>query len=130
MMEKTLMFTLPFPPSVNTYYRTYLGRMLISRKGREYCGKVLRSLIEQKMTAGFTTERLRIDILACRGDRRKYDLDNLLKPLIDSLASTNNGACLFDNDEQLDEILIVRGPVDTDGPGLVRIHLADITAEN
>ena len=129
-MEKTLMFTLPFPPSVNTYYRTYLGRMLISRKGREYCGKVLRSLIEQKMTAGFTTERLRIDILACRGDRRKYDLDNLLKPLIDSLASTNNGACLFDNDEQLDEILIVRGPVDTDGPGFVRIHLTEITEES
>ena len=32
-MKTTLMFTLPFPPSVNTYYRTYLGRMLISRKG-------------------------------------------------------------------------------------------------
>jgi Holliday junction resolvase RusA-like endonuclease len=28
--------TLPFPPSVNTYWRTFRGRMIISAKGREY----------------------------------------------------------------------------------------------
>ena len=27
---------LPYPPSINSYYRTFRGRMLISAKGREY----------------------------------------------------------------------------------------------
>jgi Holliday junction resolvase RusA-like endonuclease len=34
-------FTLPWPPSVNTNWRTVNGRMIISAKGREYREEVV-----------------------------------------------------------------------------------------
>ena len=70
-MKTTLMFTLPFPPSVNTYYRTYLGRMLISKKGREYRRAVLAEIVRQKVTQGLGDARLALTVGCHRGDKRK-----------------------------------------------------------
>jgi len=122
-MKTTLMFTLPFPPSVNTYYRTYLGRMLISRKGREYRRAVLAEIIRQKVTQGLGDARLALTIGCHRGDRRKYDLDNLLKGLLDAMQH----AGLFDDDGQIDDLMIVRSDVDRDQPR-VSIQLTAITS--
>jgi len=36
-----LLLDLPFPPSLNTYYRNVHGRTLLSAKGREYKQDVL-----------------------------------------------------------------------------------------
>jgi len=74
---------LPYPPTVNTYYRNINGRTLISKRGREY-RHVVASMVASsgnKPMAG----RLKADIAVYLPDRRRRDLDNLLKGLMDSL---------------------------------------------
>ena len=41
--------TLPWPPSMNTYWRTFQGRMIISAKGREYRKAVADQVLIQRV---------------------------------------------------------------------------------
>ena len=74
--------TLPWPPSMNTYWRTFQGRMIISAKGRDY----RKAVIEQVQIQGGETHylgKLCVEIEAYRPDKRRRDLDNLLKAVLD-----------------------------------------------
>lgn len=76
--------TLPWPPTVNTYWRQYQGRVLISAKGREYRKAVADQVLIQR-AAKHIDYAMRVEIEAFRPDRRRRDLDNLLKAILDSL---------------------------------------------
>lgn len=101
---------LPFPPSSNTYYRSVKGRVLISKKGRIYKDTVARIVAWQKAAHGLEG-RLKVQVLLFPPDRRKRDLDNSLKALVDSL----EGAGVFVNDSQIDELIIKRMEVTSGG---------------
>lgn len=76
--------TLPWPPSVNTYWRMFNNRMIISEAGRKYRAAVVEQVFLQargKSTIG----PVKVVIEAWRPDNRKRDLDNLLKAVLDSL---------------------------------------------
>ena len=75
---------LPFPPSVNTYWRNFNGRMLISKKGREYRKAVADQVLIQKGAKHYQG-KVKMTIEAWRPDERKRDLDNLLKAPLDAL---------------------------------------------
>jgi crossover junction endodeoxyribonuclease RusA len=88
-----LSFELPFPPSVNTYYRN-LGnnRVLISKKGRAYKKLVKSILSDSQAIKG----DIHIAVLLCPPDKRKRDLDNFDgKALWDAL--TGAGVWLDDS---------------------------------
>ena len=74
---------LPYPPSVNHYYRHVGPRVLISRAGRKYRETVI-SLLRpcgiRPLTGG-----IELFLEAYPPDRRRRDLDNLLKCVLDSL---------------------------------------------
>ena len=74
--------TLPWPPSVNTYWRTFNGRMIISAKGREYRKSVAEQVAEQDSAKQYAG-KMRVEIEAWRPDNRRRDLDNLLKAVLD-----------------------------------------------
>ena len=93
--------TLPWPPSVNTYWRNFDGRMIISAKGREYRETVGDQMILQKQVKHFTG-RLRVEIEAFRPDKRRRDLDNLLKATLDGLAH----AGVYEDDSQIVDLRI------------------------
>lgn len=76
--------TLPWPPSVNRYWRTFQGRMLISEEGRKYRKAVADQVLIQRGAKNYM-EKLRVEIEAYRPDNRRRDLDNLLKAVLDSL---------------------------------------------
>ncbi len=101
-LAKSHSFTLPFPPTVNTYYRHVGAKVLISAKGRKYRKDVAAALIGRR-TMG--NQRLMVIIRVFPPDRRKRDLDNLLKSSLDAIKY----AGLFDDDEQIDRITIARG---------------------
>lgn len=101
--------TLPWPPSVNHYYRQWQGRMLISKEGRAYRETVALRLRAQGVTEMWV--RLRVHILVYPPDRRRRDLDNMMKALLDSLQ--HGGA--FPDDGAIDDLRIVRMGVDRDG---------------
>ena len=76
-------FELPYPPSVNHYYRRVGSRTLISREGRAFREKVC-SIVA---AAGVRpqTGPLQVEIEVYPPDRRRRDIDNCLKALLDAL---------------------------------------------
>lgn len=76
--------TLPWPPTVNTYWRSFEGRVLISKKGREYRKAVADQVLIQRANKQIDYA-VKVEIKAYRPDRRRRDLDNLLKAILDSM---------------------------------------------
>ena len=92
---------LPFPPSVNTYWRNFNGRMLISKKGREYRKAVADQIMIQRGNKHYKG-KIRLTIEAWRPDNRKRDLDNLLKAPLDALTH----AGVYEDDELIVDLRI------------------------
>ena len=78
--------TLPWPPSVNRYWRSVNGRNILSEQGRNYRLLAGVELIgcEQK------TGPCSVVIVAYPPDNRRRDVDNILKAPLDAL--THSGA--------------------------------------
>lgn len=94
---------LPWPPSVNHYYRRTSGRVFITAKGVAYRTAVSLSCIDYQHS--FKKEdRLSVTIYAYPPDNRRRDLDNILKCLLDSLEK----AQVFVDDSQIDELIVRR----------------------
>jgi crossover junction endodeoxyribonuclease RusA len=80
--ENAITLTLPWPPSVNRYWRTFQGRMIISAEGRSYRKAVADQVLIQRGAKHYAG-KLRVNIEAFRPDNRRRDLDNLLKAVLD-----------------------------------------------
>jgi Holliday junction resolvase RusA-like endonuclease len=90
-----LCFVLPFPPSVNRYYRHVGYRTLLSREGRQYRATVcalLAGRVQQPLTSHLF---LQIDLYP--PDRRRRDLDNAQKAIWDACQH----AGLYRDDSQI-----------------------------
>lgn len=116
-----ILLKLPYPPSVNSYWRhlskgPLAGRVLISDEGRKYRETVLRQVDAMKLD-----NRLRVEIEAVMPDRRKRDLDNLPKAVLDALTHAE----VWGDDGQIDDLRIFRGPVEAPGHLWVRIWPLD-----
>ena len=75
--------TLPFPPSINRYWRNVGPRTLISREGRQYRKSVCSQLagrFRQPMTS-----TLEVELHLYPPDRRRRDWDNFQKAIWDAL---------------------------------------------
>ena len=103
-------FVLPWPPSLNRLYRNIGYRTLISREGRTFRKNVCALLAgaggdgPRKPPAG---GRIALLMDAFPPDRRKRDLDNLSKGVLDSLQH----AGVFLDDGQIDILLTRRRDV-------------------
>ena len=92
---------LPYPPSINHYYRRVNNKTLISREGRTYrsnVGAILATMGIPEMEGN-----LCVEIEAFPPDRRRRDADNLLKSCLDSL---QHGG-LYHDDFQIKDLRIV-----------------------
>jgi crossover junction endodeoxyribonuclease RusA len=103
---------LPFPPSVNGYWRAIrrgnLCTQIISKKGREYAEAVSTSVNAAGLTTTPLAGRLEVTILLCAPDRRRRDVDNYSKAVLDSLTK----AGVWEDDSQIDVLTVVRGPIE------------------
>lgn len=79
--------SLPWPPSVNRYWRRVGNKTILSADARAYRGQVLACTAEQH-AARHAGQRLAVQIVAYPPDRRARDLDNLPKGILDSLHIT------------------------------------------
>lgn len=113
---------LPFPPSVNKYYRNVLiagrPRTLISKVGRAFRSTVedICAIRRIPMLRG----RVRVEVEVHPPDRRRRDLDNILKSLLDALV---HGGVLGD-DEQIDHLVVRR--CSRDAVGFVRVSVSSL----
>lgn len=103
--------TLPWPPSSNTHWRHVIAqgrsKTLISAKGRAYRSAVRTAAIMARVAGAQLDGPLAVTLEASPPDRRRRDLDNMLKALLD--ACTHAGLWL--DDSQIDDLRIVRCPV-------------------
>lgn len=99
---KKLSLRLPYPPSANKYWRPVgkvsfkeiaglpgrrwlvpHGKQVLTKAAKDYHKNVGAAVFEQG--ACRFTQRVSVSIQVVVPDRRKHDLDNLLKPTLDSL---------------------------------------------
>ncbi len=107
--------TLPWPPSVNHYWRMWRGRMLISRKGRQYRDAVVAIVRATQVKPLLGPLAIHIELFP--PDARRRDVDNALKALNDSLE--HGGA--FVDDSQIVWLLIEKSSNVRGGKVIVRI---------
>ena len=115
-----MILTLPWPPSVNTYWRNVNGRTILSAKGRAYRNNAHAAITQQGNPQLSASVRLKAHITAYPPDRRKRDLDNLPKAILDALMYAD----VIHDDGAIDDLRIVRGSVEA--PGRVEVTLEAI----
>lgn len=96
----------PWPPTVNSYYSHTKRGVFISKKGRQYRDEVL-SEIQQQTPNMQLDESIHLTVILYPPDRRRRDLDNYMKALLD--ACTEAG--LWEDDSLIDQLYILRGSV-------------------
>lgn len=116
-MTRVYELELPWPPSENSYRRTPKGATspIISAAGRKYRETVAGILHRLKLAP--LSGKLAVTIDAYPPDRRKHDLDNLLKAPLDAL---QHGG-LYADDGDIDDLHIRRRCVTTGGMLIVTI---------
>jgi len=91
-------FTVPFPPSVNSMWRCFRNRAILSKRGREYRKAALEALSLQDLGDSPITGRLSVRMDLYAPTHRKHDADNFTKGVFDALTH----AQLWEDDEQVD----------------------------
>lgn len=112
------MIRLPYPPTVNLYWRHNRGRTHISTEGvryRELVGWALQENRQETMHG-----RLKLTLWVYPPDKRRRDLDNVLKAILDSLAH----AGLYKDDSQVDWLDVRRMAVVKDG--LIKVEAEEL----
>ena len=99
-----LTLDLPYPPSINHYWRRVGQRTVLSREGRTFRKNVCALLGgggPRKPPAG---GRIALAMDAFPPDRRRRDLDNIQKAVLDGLQH----AGIYEDDSQVDLLLTRR----------------------
>jgi len=99
---------LPYPPSINHYWRRVGPRTLISREGRRFRRNVMAILAA--MGARPLTGKLAVHVQVYPPDARRRDLDNCLKSLLDAL---EHGGAYHDDSQ----IIVLRATKRQPEPG-------------
>lgn len=116
-MVTVVMLNLPYPPSINHYWRRVGPRTLISREGRTFRRNVCALLGGGGPRKPPSGGRIALAMDAFPPDRRRRDLDNLQKPVLDALEQ----AGIYEDDSQIDLLLTRRRDVVAGGKLDVRI---------
>ncbi len=137
-MEKLIELTLPWPPTINTYWQEAqpskktaalfaAGKIkriprhtFISERGKVFRTAAVALCREQHRDPALKG-RLRILILAHPPDRRIRDIDNIVKPLFDALAYGG----IFVDDNQIDDYRNIRQPIAKGG--MVRLRIRELS---
>lgn len=107
---------LPYPPSINNYWIASGNRRFISKRGRDF-KLAVQEYVATHQLESFGGAGVTVDIVIRPRDARLLDVDNPIKPILDSLQD----AGLFDNDKQVASVTSTRGLVMKGGGGCIVI---------
>ena len=94
-----IVLNLPYPPSVNNYYSYTSRGVFIKKHGRDYRKKVV-SLFKDGSDA--IEGDLNVHLSVFFPDKRKRDLDNILKCLLDALTHAH----IYGDDSQIKKLTL------------------------
>ena len=112
----TVEFELPYPPSINHYWRRVGPRTLISREGRRFRERVLAILASHRVEP--LVGPLAVEVEIYPPDNRRRDIDNVQKALLDAL---QHGGAYLDDSQIVRLAIEKRQPVEN-GKTIVRIR--------
>lgn len=101
-MSKSVILKLNLPPTVNHYWGQSGKRRFIGAQGREFRQHVVDAV--EKNRPPVLYGRLLVHIVLIQTDKRRWDIDNRIKPLLDALEHAN----VFENDSQVDALQVDR----------------------
>lgn len=101
----SITISLPWPPTANTYWRRRGNVYFISPKGIAYRRHVMDAMLSSTIHFG-SDVRIRMHVECFPPDKRRRDLDNLGKSLLDSLQHAN----VYVDDSQIDYLCFERMP--------------------
>ena len=111
-----LTLELPFPPSVNHYWKRFGARTIIGKKGVQYRWDVL-ALVSAMRLSRPLDGPLSVEVCAYPPDKIKRDIDNMLKAPLDAMQK----AGVYRDDNQISRLLIERRKVRRPGVLIVTI---------
>lgn len=112
------MIQLPWPPSVNHYWvRNRNGSMRISDWGLDF--RQLAMVACRKAKVRSLDGRLFMHVTAFPPDKRRRDLDNILKAILDAMQH----AGAYKDDSQIDVLSITRGQPNRNGYVDIRLGI-------
>ena len=88
---------LPWPPSINHYWRHVGYRTLISREGRKFRDRVVAILVAKRCVP--LRGPLTMELAVHPPDQRRRDIDNLFKSILDAL---QHGGAYVDDSQIID----------------------------
>jgi len=116
----TLELSLPYPPSVNTYWGFQGHRRFLTDRAVDFKKAVAHWV--SLSGVNFGKARLEVTIITHAPDRRARDIDNIVKPTLDALVQ----AGLFDDDSQVDLLTVRRGAVIKGGKAVVFVGVVEV----
>ena len=113
-MGETHVFELPYPPSLNRAYRTYRGRVILSKVARDYVKLVADEVGSRKL---MLSSRLSVVFHIYPPDKRKRDIANTEKLICDSMTK----AGVWNDDSLIDSLHLIRCSPENNGRVVVSI---------
>ena len=98
-------FTLPYPPSVNGYWRTFRNRQIISKRGRKYRIDAVNEIKALNLDDINIDSELVFKMTINPPTLRSYDVDNFTKGVFDALSH----AKFWVDDSQVKKLVIIKG---------------------
>lgn len=115
-----LRFELPYPPSVNHYCLRTSSGVITGERGKKYRRDA--GILLGKHRNHFPEDtRLTVTINVFTPDKRKRDIDNLLKCTLDSIEH----AGVYKNDNQIDMLTVIRRGIDPKKIGCLQIWISE-----
>lgn len=103
---------LPYPPALNALYRMGRGNWYMQKEGKQYKQDVFFLVKMLRLPYLPIKGRIGMEVVAYPPDKRRRDIDGILKVLLDSLTL----AQLYEDDNQIKRLLVEMMPYSVDKP--------------
>lgn len=125
-MIDTIFLYLQFPPTLNDYYGNHGHVKYVKKKGKAFKRAVRQEVMETLGVFETITEPMNCEVTLYMPDRRRRDLDNYMKALLDSLSPDpkEDWSGLWEDDSLIDQLTIHRGETVKGGLVLMEINPA------
>lgn len=122
MEQITASINLPYPPTVNTYWRNFRGRTILSKRGMQFKDDAMHLMMVERFPKGLIGD-VTVHIHVYPPDYRKRDIDNIIKPVLDGMQDYG----VFEASDEQVSLLVVQRHLPDDKTGRAEVTITGMT---